>query len=76
MKTRTFFTMMSLIAAVTAGIFVLFTAESVSAQEENITMEEATNAFVAQDNETMEEATNALLSNMTAGNMTAGNMTA
>ncbi|MPZ06263.1 MAG: hypothetical protein GEU26_07575 [Nitrososphaeraceae archaeon] len=80
MKTRTVFTMMSLIAALTAGIPALFTAASLSAQDENITMEEATNAFVAQDNETMEEATITLLGNMsgnmTAGNMTAGNMTA
>ena len=72
--------MTALIAALTAGVTVLLAGASLSAQDENITMEEATNAFVAQDNETMEEATNTLLGNMsgnmTTGNMTTGNMTA
>ena len=60
-----------LIAVATA----LTSVPDVSAQEGNITMEEATEAFIAQDNETMEEATSALLGNMTTGNMTTGNMT-
>ena len=44
------------------------------AQGENMTMEELTNASLAQDNATMEELTNTLVGNIT-GNMTSQNMT-
>ena len=75
MKTKTIFMMLAVITPLIVVATIQVTVASVSAQDENITMEEATNAFIAQDNETMEEATNTLLGNITAGNMTGGNMT-
>jgi len=74
---------MLLVSIVTASLTVMlgtFVTATAQAQDENMTMEEATNASLAQypdsmENETtMEEETAALVGNMT-GNMTSQNMT-
>jgi hypothetical protein len=80
MKTETVFMMLAVITPLIVVAITQITVTSVSAQTENMTMEELTNASLAQypdtiENETtMEEETSALVGNMT-GNMTGQNMT-
>jgi hypothetical protein len=80
MKTKTVFMMLTVITPLIVVAITQITVTSVSAQTENMTMEELTNASLAQypdtmENETtMEEETSALVGNMT-GNMTGQNMT-
>jgi hypothetical protein len=80
MKTKTVFMMLAVITPLIVVAITQVTVTSVSAQTENMTMEELTNASLAQypdtmENETtMEEETSALVGNMT-GNMTGQNMT-
>jgi hypothetical protein len=80
MKTKTVFMMLAVITPLIVVAITQITVTSVSAQTENMTMEELTNASLAQypdtmENETtMEEETSALVGNMT-GNMTGQNMT-
>jgi hypothetical protein len=80
MKTKTVFMMLAVITPLIVVAITQVTVTSASAQTENMTMEELTNASLAQypdtmENETtMEEETSALVGNMT-GNMTGQNMT-
>ena len=81
MKVVILFMMMVAIAPLIAVVATtLVSVPNASAQDENMTMEELTNASLAQypdtmENETnMEEETAALVGNMT-GNMTSQNMT-
>ena len=81
MKAVILFMMMVAIAPLIAVVATtLVSVPNASAQDENMTMEELTNASLAQypdtmENETnMEEETAALVGNMT-GNMTSQNMT-
>jgi sortase (surface protein transpeptidase) len=80
MKTKTVFMMLAVITPLIVVAITQITVTSVSAQTENMTMEELTNASLAQypdtmENETtMEEETSALVGNIT-GNMTGQNMT-
>ena len=80
MKTKTVFMMLAVITPLIVVAITQVTVTSVSAQTENMTMEELTNASLAQypdtmeNDTTMEEETSALVGNMT-GNMTGQNMT-
>jgi len=83
MSTRTTLLMPVVIASLVTTMLAILVIPAAQAQDENITMGEATNASLAQypdmdenaDNVTdMEEETNALVGNVT-GNMTSQNMT-
>jgi len=83
MSTQTTLLMPTVIASLVTIMLATLVIPAAQAQNENMTMEEATNASLAQypdmdemaDNLTdMEEETNALVGNMT-GNMTSQNMT-
>jgi|GEM_PF-2500986 hypothetical protein len=80
MKTKTVFMMLAVITPLIVVAITQVTVTSASAQTENMTMEELTNASLAQypdtmeNDTTMEEETSALVGNMT-GNMTGQNMT-
>jgi len=80
MKTKTVFMMLTVITPLIVVAITQITVTSASAQTENMTMEELTNASLAQypdtmeNDTTMEEETSALVGNMT-GNMTSQNMT-
>ena len=88
MSTQTTLLMPIVIASLVTTMLAVLVIPAAQAQDENITMGEATNASLAQypdtdenaDNVTdMEEETNALVENvtgnMTSQNMTSGNMT-
>jgi hypothetical protein len=88
MSTQTTLLMPIVIASLVTTMLAVLVIPAAQAQDENITMGEATNASLAQypdmdenaDNVTdMEEETNALVGNvtgnMTSQNMTSGNMT-
>lgn len=88
MSTQTTLLMPIVIASLVTTMLAVLVIPAAQAQDENITMGEATNASLAQypdmdenaDNVTdMEEETNALVGNVTGNmtnqNMTSGNMT-
>jgi hypothetical protein len=77
-------TLLPLVMSIVATASI-FTPIAALAQEENVTMEEATSTLLSQDNETMEELTNTLVGNVTGSmtdnttgstNITYGNTTA